>query len=70
MSRQSRHPAAVTDWQETNPGYQVGQTRRLSDGSIEIDAGRIADSWTALREHYARCGVPHYSEGAHPRGRR
>lgn len=50
------------DWRKTNPGYQVGPTRRFRDGSIDIDAGRIADSWTALREHYARSGVRPYNE--------
>lgn len=68
--RPSNAKATPPNWKETNPGYRVGQTRHLRDGSIEIDAGRIADSWAALREHYARCGVSHYSEGARPRGRR
>lgn len=54
---------APRDWRKTNPGYQVGPTRRFRDGTIEIDAGRIADSWSALREHYTRCGVRPYNEG-------
>lgn len=61
MSRLKKRLAGAVQ-PRPHAGYVVSETRHCRDGTIDIDAGRIADSWTALRDWYAQRGVPSVAE--------